>query len=181
MNVGSISNISYLIAAGRVSSPAAEQYATPSVLPNATDGRTAQGSSTLFFNLDGDSAELSLSAMSNLEPQGVCYTCQNRKYVDRSDDVSVSFQTPTSINPSMAAAAVASHEQEHVRNEQTQAHRENRDIVNQTVTLQYDCCPECGRTYVSGGTTKTTSISRPDSNDPLYSDKNTEGDRAGTS
>jgi len=179
MNVGSISNINYLIAAGRVSPPAAEQYATPSVLPTAADGRTTQGSSTLFFNLDGDSAELSLSAMRELEPQGVCHTCQNRKYVDRSDDVSVSFQTPTSINPSMAAAAVASHEQEHVRNEKAQAHREDRDIVSQTVTLQYDCCPECGRTYVSGGTTKTTSISKSDSNDTTYADNYHEGDQAG--
>jgi hypothetical protein len=65
----------------------------------------------------------------------------------------------------MAAAAVAAHEQEHVRNEQAKAYREDREIVSQTVTLTYDDCPECGRHYVSGGTTRTTSISRTDSED----------------
>ena len=65
----------------------------------------------------------------------------------------------------MAAAAVASHEQEHVRNEQAKAHRDDREIVSQTVTLTYDTCPECGRRYVSGGTTKTTSMDKSDNND----------------
>jgi len=63
----------------------------------------------------------------------------------------------------MAAAAVASHENEHVRNEQAKAHRDDREIISQTVTLTYDCCPECGRNYVSGGTTRTTSVSKSDS------------------
>ena len=105
-----------------------------------------------------------------LEPQGVCHTCENRKYVDQSDDASVSFQTPTSVSPNMAAAAVASHEQEHVRNEQAKADRDDREIVNQSVTLHYDTCPECGKQYVSGGTTKTTSISKSDSDDLMPED-----------
>jgi len=103
------------------------------------------------------------SLLEALEPQGSCYTCENRKYVDQSNDASVSFQTPTNISPNMAAAAVASHENEHVRNEQARAHRDGREIINQTVTLTYDCCPECGRNYVSGGTTRTTSVSKSDS------------------
>jgi len=101
--------------------------------------------------------------LESLEPQGECYTCANRKYVDQSDDASVSFQTPTKVSPNMAAAAVASHESEHVRNEQAKAQRDDREIVSQTVTLTYDCCPECGRNYVSGGTTRTTSVSKSDS------------------
>jgi len=104
-------------------------------------------------------------ALKALEAQRVCHTCENRRYVDQSDDASVSFQTPTKISPGMAAAAVASHEQEHVRNEQAKAHRDDREIVSQTVTLTYDTCPECGKQYVSGGTTKTTSISKPESED----------------
>jgi len=100
-----------------------------------------------------------------LETQRVCHTCENRRYVDQSNDSSVSFQTPTKISPGMAAAAVASHEQEHVRNEQARADREDREIVSQTVTMTYDTCPECGKQYVSGGTTKTTSISKSDSED----------------
>jgi hypothetical protein len=115
---------------------------------------------------DGPIPEVADSgSLEELEPQGACVTCQNRKYVDKSDDPSVSFQTPTSINPNMAAAAVASHEQEHVRNEQARAHREDREIISQTVTLTYDGCPECGRSYVSGGTTRTTSVSKSDSSE----------------
>jgi len=101
--------------------------------------------------------------LESLKPQGECTTCSNRKYIDRSDDASVSFHTPTNISPNMAAGAVAAHENEHVRNEKGKAVREDREIVNQTVTLTYDCCPECGRSYVSGGTTRTTSVSKSNS------------------
>jgi len=104
-------------------------------------------------------------ALEALDPQGACETCKNRKYVDQSDDASVSFQTPTNISPGMAGAAVAAHEQEHVRNEQANAQREGREIVNQSVSLTYSTCPECGKHYVSGGTTRTTSVSKPESDD----------------
>ena len=43
-----------------------------------------------------------------------CQTCANRRYVDRSNDSSVSFQTPTKLAPGEAALAVMAHEQEHV-------------------------------------------------------------------
>jgi len=98
-----------------------------------------------------------------IEHEGRCKTCEERKYVDQSDDPSVSFQTPTSISPNMAAGAVAAHENEHVRNEKSSAEREDREIVNQTVTFTYACCPECGRNYVSGGTTRTTSVKKHES------------------
>ena len=101
-----------------------------------------------------------------LEPQGTCLTCESRRYVDQSDDSSVSYQTPTKISPNAAGAAVAAHEQEHVRNEQARAQRDDREIVNQTVSLTYATCPECGKQYVSGGTTRTTSISKSDSENP---------------
>ena len=104
-------------------------------------------------------------ALEALDPQGACETCKNRKYVDQSDDASVSFQTPTNISPSMAGAAVASHEQEHVRNEQASAQREGREIVSQSVSLTYATCPECGKHYVSGGTTRTTSVSKSDNSE----------------
>ena len=100
--------------------------------------------------------------ISPLESPGECKTCESRRYVDKSDDASVSFQTPTKVNSSMAVAAVASHENEHVRNNRRSAEREGREIVSQTVTLTYDCCPECGKSYVSGGTTRTTTIKRPE-------------------
>ena len=97
-----------------------------------------------------------------LEPKGECKTCASRRYVDKSNDASVSFQTPTKVNSNSAMAAVASHENEHVRNERSKARREDREIVSQTVTLTFDCCPECGRSYVSGGTTRTASVSKSD-------------------
>ena len=103
----------------------------------------------------------------SVKPPGECKTCESRRYVDRSDDSSVSYQTPTKISASMAAAAVASHEQEHVRNERSAADRNDREIVNQTVTLTYDCCPECGKHYVSGGTTRTISVSKAESDEDI--------------
>ena len=142
--------------------------ATPAILPNAAGPDNGPSATTL-----GAVAENAyLEAM---EPQGTCYTCENRKYVDQSNDSSVSFQTPTNISPNMAAAAVASHENEHVRNEQARADRDGREIVSQTVTLTYDTCPECGRHYVSGGTTRTTSISKSESDDMFSGESSDEG------
>jgi len=84
-----------------------------------------------------------------------CETCKNRKYVDQSDDPSVSFQSPAHINPGQAAARVMSHEREHVSNEQEKARRDDRKVISQTVTLTTSICPECGRMYISGGVTRT--------------------------
>jgi len=129
--------------------------------PNGRE--SSQGIPGMQGMADGHAPMLTESnLLEALGPQGVCITCENRRYVDQSDDASVSFQTPTRISPNMAAAAVASHEQEHVRNEQARAHREDREIISQSVTLTYDTCPECGKQFVSGGTTRTTSISRGD-------------------
>jgi Zn-finger nucleic acid-binding protein len=91
-----------------------------------------------------------------------CQTCKNRKYVDGSDDASVSFQTPTRVSPEAAASKVAAHEHEHVRNEQADAKREGRRVVSQSVTIKTDICPECGRVYVSGGETKTVTANAKD-------------------
>ena len=87
--------------------------------------------------------------------EGQCETCEKRKYQDGSDDMGVSFQTPTRIAPEQVASAVRGHEQEHVVREQAKAQREDRRVVSQSVTLHTDICPECGKTYISGGTTRT--------------------------
>lgn len=87
--------------------------------------------------------------------KGRCETCEKRKYQDGSDDPSVSFQTPTRIDPDTAASAVRGHEMEHVFHEQARAEQENRKVVSQSVMLHTGICPECGRVYVSGGTTRT--------------------------
>ena len=87
--------------------------------------------------------------------EGKCQTCENRKYQDGSDDMGVSFQTPTNIAPEQVASAVRGHENEHVVREQAKAKMENRKVVSQSVTLHTDICPECGKVYISGGTTRT--------------------------
>lgn len=94
------------------------------------------------------------SAQKALE-EGECQTCEKRKYQDGSDDMGVSFQTPTNIAPEQAASAVRGHENEHVVRERAKADREDRRVVSQSVTLHTDICPECGKTYISGGTTRT--------------------------
>lgn len=93
---------------------------------------------------------------------GKCQTCEQRKYQDGSNDMGVSFKTPTRIAPEAAGAMVRSHEQEHVTRERAKAEREDREVVSQSVTLHTDICPECGRVYISGGTTQTTTASRPE-------------------
>jgi ribosomal protein L32 len=87
-----------------------------------------------------------------------CQTCKNRKYVDKSDDPSVSFQVPAHLSPGQAAASVMSHEQEHVSHEQAKAERDGRKVVSQTVALATSVCPECGRMYISGGVTRTITV-----------------------
>ncbi len=89
-----------------------------------------------------------------------CQTCENRKYKDGSDDPGVSFKTAGKINPDSAAATVRGHEQEHVVRERAKASRENKSVVSQTVRLKSDICPECGKSYVSGGETVTVTKSK---------------------
>lgn len=83
-----------------------------------------------------------------------CQTCKNRKYKDGSDEM-VSFKSPTHISPESAGAAVRSHEQEHVSNAYSKAATSNAKVVSATVSIHMAICPECGRSYVSGGTTNT--------------------------
>ena len=85
-----------------------------------------------------------------------CQTCKERKYKDGSDDPGVSFKTPTNVAPELAASAVRGHEQEHVAREQAKARWEGREVVSQSVTYHTAICPECGKVYVSGGTTRTS-------------------------
>jgi predicted RNA-binding Zn-ribbon protein involved in translation (DUF1610 family) len=91
-----------------------------------------------------------------------CPTCKNRQYVDQSDDGGVSFQAPRSMNAATAGSAVMNHEWEHVAAEDAKS-RGSGDLrlTNQTVSLQYAKCPDCGKTYVAGGLTKTQSQTIP--------------------
>lgn len=85
---------------------------------------------------------------------GECETCKNRKYKDGSNEM-VSFKSATHISPQAAASAVRSHEQEHVSNAYKKAATGNGEVLRASVTLKTAICPECGRSYVAGGTTST--------------------------
>lgn len=74
-----------------------------------------------------------------------------------SGDAGVSFKTPTRISPRAAEYLVRAHEGEHVAIADTEARAEGGRAYS-TVSIHYGTCPECGRTYVSGGTTETTKI-----------------------
>lgn len=103
-----------------------------------------------------------------------CQTCKRRKYQDGSDDPGVSFKTPTKVSPEAAASAVRGHEHEHVTRERAKAEREDRKVVSQSVTYHTGICPECGRYYVSGGTTRTVTMGKPKDDAVQASEKQNE-------
>lgn len=88
------------------------------------------------------------------KPTEECETCKKRKYQDGSDEM-VSFKSAAHISPESAAATVRAHEQEHVSNAYKKAATGNGKVVSASVSIHTSVCPECGRTYVSGGTTHT--------------------------
>lgn len=83
-----------------------------------------------------------------------CETCKNRKYQDGSDE-NVSFKAAAHISPEASGARVRGHEQEHVSNAYKKAAEGNGKVIQASVSLKTAICPECGRSYVSGGTTST--------------------------
>ena len=83
-------------------------------------------------------AEAGIEGVLKAAEEGECQTCEQRKYQDGSDDPGVSFKTASHIAP-----------------EQAKAKREERKVVSQSVSIHTDICPECGKVYVSGGTTRT--------------------------
>jgi hypothetical protein len=153
--------------------PEGYAYFAPPTAPTApTATPTAPTTSGEVQNPDAPKA-------SEINKSENCQTCKERRYVDQSNDSSVSFQTPTKIAPNAAAAAVSAHEREHVRNNQAEADREDRKVVSQNVTIHTSICPECGTVYVSGGTTRTVTkgddsdekVLREAGNEPEQEDK----------
>lgn len=85
-----------------------------------------------------------------------CQTCKNRKYVDGSNEADVSFKAPGHIDPGQSYSRVMGHEQEHMANARQKTAGSDARLVSASVSLKLGVCPECGRTYVAGGTTNTT-------------------------
>lgn len=67
----------------------------------------------------------------------------------------VSFKSAAHISPEASATRVRAHEQEHVSNAFTKAAQKGGKVLAANVTLKTAICPECGRSYVAGGTTTT--------------------------
>ncbi len=88
-----------------------------------------------------------------------CETCRTRKYKDGSDE-NVSFKSASHISPQQAGAAVRAHEGEHVANAYKKAAETGGRVISAGVSIEMAVCPECGRSYVSGGLTRTT-IAQP--------------------
>ena len=110
-----------------------------------------------------DSKPVDKKKLPKTDPNYECQTCKNRKYQDGSDEM-VSFKTAQHMSPGEAATRVRAHEQEHVSNAYEKAATGNGKVLQATVAIHTAICPECGRTYVAGGTT-TTRIK-------YYNDKN---------
>lgn len=93
-----------------------------------------------------------------------CETCKNRKYQDGSDEM-VSFKSAAHISPQASASRVRAHEQEHVSNAFAKAAQKDGKVLSANVTLKTAICPECGSSYVAGGTT-ATKIKYPNESNP---------------
>lgn len=98
-----------------------------------------------------------------------CETCKNRKYQDGSDEM-VSFKSAAHISPQASASRVRAHEQEHVSNAYKEAASKNGKVIAANVSLKTEVCPECGRSFVAGGTT-STKISYSDESNPYQQNK----------
>lgn len=114
----------------------------------------------------GESTEISPGRKSS---PAECETCKNRKYQDGSDEM-VSFKSAAHISPQASASRVRAHEQEHVSNAYSKAAKGNGKVLAANVSLKTAVCPECGRSYVAGGTT-TTKIKYSDESNPYQQNK----------
>ena len=106
-----------------------------------------------------------------------CQTCKNRKYVDGSNEPDVSFKTPGKIAAGESYAKVSAHEREHVANAIQKSSKPGAKLISANVTLKMGVCPECGRSYVSGGTT-STKISYPNEQTNPYARNQKSADAA---
>ena len=114
-------------------------------------GTEEDSAATEEFNIPGDG-----KPTEGIEEEQECETCENRTYVDGSNENDVSFKSPGHIAPEAAASRVMAHEYEHVRNAYQEDKEEGKELVSVSVSLKTAICPECGKTYVAGGETRTT-------------------------
>lgn len=119
----------------------------------------------------GNTEGIDSNQIKTLKRQGAvqCETCASRKYQDGSDE-NVSFKAASHISPQASAARVRAHEQEHVSNAYDKAAMSDGKVICASVRIQTAICPECGRTYTSGGVTNTA-IKYSNENNPYMKDR----------
>jgi len=112
-----------------------------------------------------ESDNIKISNDNKIDGTKECQTCANRRYQDSSGDPGVSFKAPTKLTPNQAASAVPAHEREHYSRESSKAKQEGREVVSNDIKIFTSICPECGRTYVSGGETRTVTRKKAERED----------------
>ncbi len=125
----------------------ASAYSSPSV-PKTDSVNAPSAASSVSGKTDSNRT-------GKTEAKGECQTCKERKYIDGSNEGNVSFKAPGHIAPEASAGVVMSHEKEHVANAKREGSKPGNELVSATVSLKTAICPECGRSYVAGGTTRT--------------------------
>ncbi len=132
--------------------------ATPEVFSNAQTVRVGRNPEETRLEVDNAAKTMESPATERMRKRlGIekCETCENRMYVDGSNESNVSFKAPGHIDPNAAPYKVMAHEREHVANAIREGNKPNAKLISASVTLHTSICPECGRTYVSGGLTRT--------------------------
>ena len=132
------------------------------MMPVGISGYNINTNYSVYNNTDADDTK-KIGRTSSPEE---CQTCKNRKYQDGSNE-NVSFKSAAHISPS---SAVRAHEGEHVSNAFSKAAEKNGKVVSASVSIRTSICPECGRTYVSGGTTNTM-LKYPNESNPYQQER----------
>lgn len=132
--------------------------------PYSSSGAPAVSEGSVSAAAQETAKQENASSVGKSSSPAQCQTCKNRKYQDGSNEM-VSFKSATHISPGAAGAMVRSHEQEHVSNAYKNASLKDGKVLSATVSIHMAVCPECGRSYVSGGTTRTK-ISYPNESNP---------------
>lgn len=135
-------------------SPIPENRSMPSVTLSVGKDETPQKPNGILTAAEEEKEKKRKEQLGIEEPSEECQTCKNRKYQDGSDEM-VSFKSAAHISPESAGVRVRAHEQEHVSNAYKKAARNDGKVISASVSIHTAVCPECGRTYVSGGTTHT--------------------------
>lgn len=175
---GTLAAVSHVSVTGRAANPGVPVEPVSPVGAVSKNGTNGISRAIPFLRKGMDPAELSVrmriqysDELQKSREEGECQTCERRKYQDGSDDPGVSYKTPTHIAPEQAASEVRGHEMEHVAREQAKAEQEGSKVISQSVTVHTAICPECGKTYVSGGTTRTTTMSNEGEGKEIYGEE----------